>query len=72
MRSDLLARLEGLRGAEKTVQEVGPTMMDWVSLTLDSLDNNKPFFIVHISFLNNFFILKSLLTQLQFHPSSPT
>lgn len=43
MRSDLLARLEGLRGAEKTVQEVGPTMMDWVSLTLDSLDNNKPF-----------------------------
>lgn len=42
---DLLARLEGLRGAEKTVQEVGPTMMDWVSLIFDSLptfkDNNK-------------------------------
>lgn len=29
---DLLTRLEGLRGAEKTVQEVGPTMMDWVSV----------------------------------------
>lgn len=56
MRSDLLARLEGLRGAEKTVQEVGPTMMDWVSLTLDSLDNNQLFFIVHISFLNFFFL----------------
>uniref|UniRef100_A0A8C1DX09 Rho guanine nucleotide exchange factor 3 n=3 Tax=Cyprinus carpio TaxID=7962 RepID=A0A8C1DX09_CYPCA len=29
LHEDLLARLEGLRGAEKTVQEVGPTMMDW-------------------------------------------
>ncbi len=42
---DLLVRLEGLRGAEKTVQEVGPTMMDWVSLMFDSLptckDNNN-------------------------------
>lgn len=34
LHEDLLVRLEGLRGAEKTVQEVGPTMMDWVSLTL--------------------------------------
>ncbi|TRY96649.1 hypothetical protein DNTS_024263 [Danionella cerebrum] len=29
LHEDLLARLEGLRGAEKTVQEVGPTMTDW-------------------------------------------
>ncbi|XP_016320430.1 rho guanine nucleotide exchange factor 3-like [Sinocyclocheilus anshuiensis] len=32
LHEDLLARLEGLRGAEKTVQEVGPTMMDWMEL----------------------------------------
>lgn len=35
--SDLLARLESLRGAEKTVQEVGPTMMDWVSVKKENV-----------------------------------
>lgn len=30
--SDLLTRLERLRGSEKTVGEVGPTLMNWVSI----------------------------------------
>lgn len=29
--ADLLERLEGLRGSEKTVGEVAPTLQDWVS-----------------------------------------
>ncbi|XP_067096653.1 rho guanine nucleotide exchange factor (GEF) 3, like isoform X1 [Osmerus mordax] len=29
LHEDLLTRLEGLRGSEKTVGEVGPTLMDW-------------------------------------------
>ncbi|KAI1890233.1 hypothetical protein AGOR_G00151610 [Albula goreensis] len=29
LHEDLLSRLESLRGAEKTVEEVGPTMLDW-------------------------------------------
>lgn len=29
---DLLARLERLRGSEKTVGEVGPTLLNWVSV----------------------------------------
>lgn len=32
MHADFLARLEGLRGSEKTVGEVGPTLLDWVSV----------------------------------------
>lgn len=31
--SDLLSRLERLRGSEKTVGEVGPTLINWVSIT---------------------------------------
>lgn len=31
---DLLARLERLRGSEKTVGEVGPTLINWVSISM--------------------------------------
>ncbi|KAG9332401.1 hypothetical protein JZ751_014499 [Albula glossodonta] len=38
LHEDLLSRLESLRGAEKTVEEVGPTMLDWsVNVTLQHL-----------------------------------
>ena len=33
---DLLGRLERLRGSEKTVGEVGPTLMSWVSLSMET------------------------------------
>ncbi|XP_061075301.1 rho guanine nucleotide exchange factor (GEF) 3, like [Conger conger] len=29
LHEDFLSRLEGLRGAEKTVEQVGPTLLDW-------------------------------------------
>lgn len=32
---DLLDRLERLRGSEKTVGEVGPTLMNWVSVSME-------------------------------------
>lgn len=34
--SDLLASLERLRGSGKTVGEVGPTLMNWVSVTMET------------------------------------
>lgn len=33
---DLLARLERLRGSEKTVGEIGPTLMNWVSVSIET------------------------------------
>lgn len=33
---DLLGRLERLRGSEKTVGEVGPTLMNWVSVSMET------------------------------------
>lgn len=38
--SDLLSRLERLRGSEKTVGEVGPTLMNWVSITWEETKKN--------------------------------
>lgn len=40
--SDLFSRLERLRGSEKTVGEVGPTLMNWVSVTWKET-NNPPY-----------------------------
>lgn len=39
--SDLLSRLERLRGSEKTVGEVGPTLITWVSINLGGNKQTK-------------------------------
>lgn len=39
--SDLLCRLERLRGSEKTVGEVGPTLVNWVSITWEETNKKK-------------------------------
>lgn len=38
--SDLLSRLERLRGSEKTVGEVGPTLINWVGITWEETKKN--------------------------------
>lgn len=39
--SDLLSRLERLKGIEKTVGEVGPTLMNWVSVSTETIEREE-------------------------------
>lgn len=57
--SDLLSRLERLRGSEKTVGEVGPTLINWVSITLEE----KPK-LIFLSSLIHFYRLSALTVSI--------
>lgn len=56
---DLLYRLERLRGLEKTVGEVGPTLMNWVSISMETNDweRRRENGTTHLHFLQFLFLL---------------
>lgn len=50
--SDLLSRLERLKGSEKTVGEVGPTLMNWVSVSMETFEREEEKGTTHLHSLH--------------------